>query len=646
MKICPKCKKQYEDAWTACTKCNVPLVKEGMERFPPELLSELNELKRLSSFLNERIKKIEGAIDSITRTQEAPAEKIEEVAPLAEERAPEVHERKVEPETVESETQSLETRIGRIWFNRIGIFAIIVGMGFFLKYAFDNNWIGELGRVVLGLLAGLGMIIGGEITHRKNYKIFSEGLIAGGASLLYLSIYAAFNFYHLIGPIAAFVFLIMVTIFIGTFAVRFDSSRVLNLSIIGGFLTPFLISVGGIHPVALMFYILLLDIGILWVSFFKKWEYCNVVALILTYTTYFSWYGIQYKHQYFLAAEIFISSVFILFTIVAILYNFIRKKLTTEGDMAVVIINGIFYFLANYRLLLREHIPFRYLGFISIALAFIYLLFSYSAFTRTKRKDKRLILTYLSLTLLFATISIPIELRYHWITIAFMIESTILIWLGFKIQIKGLRTVGLVLAAIALFRLLFMDFSYSAHYKLNLFFNKRFLTYLILVACALISAYLYRENRDKIYEEERWLPTFLALSACVILLINLSLEISYHFNNLIRAARIPHKGPYPAAEKINLVALRNAQRFSISALWGVYSFTLIIIGIFRKFKALRIMAMILFILTILKVFLIDISEIGRIWRILSFIGLGVVLVVTSLLYQKYRDKIIDFVSKA
>jgi len=50
----------------------------------------------------------------------------------------------------------LESRIGSHWLNRIGIAALLIGISYFLKFAFDNNWIGPAGRVTIGCLGGSG----------------------------------------------------------------------------------------------------------------------------------------------------------------------------------------------------------------------------------------------------------------------------------------------------------------------------------------------------------------------------------------------------------------------------------------------------------------------------------------------------------
>lgn len=55
--------------------------------------------------------------------------------------------------------RSLESRIGSQWFNRIGILAVLIGMACFLKLAIDNHWIGPLGRVLIGLIAGAALMV-------------------------------------------------------------------------------------------------------------------------------------------------------------------------------------------------------------------------------------------------------------------------------------------------------------------------------------------------------------------------------------------------------------------------------------------------------------------------------------------------------
>jgi uncharacterized membrane protein len=109
------------------------------------------------------------------------------------------------------EDANLEKKIGQYWLNRIGIVAILVGVSYFLKYAFENNWIGPGGRIAIGLLAGIGLVIWSERFRSRGYKAFSYSLKAVGIGTLYLSLWGAFQVYHLIPAGVAFAAMVIVT---------------------------------------------------------------------------------------------------------------------------------------------------------------------------------------------------------------------------------------------------------------------------------------------------------------------------------------------------------------------------------------------------------------------------------------------------
>src|SRR3989449_4270785 len=88
-------------------------------------------------------------------------------------------------------SRNLETLIGAHWLNRIGIAAVLVGAAYFLKYAFENNWVGPVARVSVGIAVGIAILVWSE----RFPQLFSYSLKVVGVGILYLSIWAASEMY-------------------------------------------------------------------------------------------------------------------------------------------------------------------------------------------------------------------------------------------------------------------------------------------------------------------------------------------------------------------------------------------------------------------------------------------------------------------
>jgi uncharacterized membrane protein len=75
-------------------------------------------------------------------------------------------------------------------------------------------------------------------------------------------------------------------------------------------------------------------------------------------------------------------------------------------------------------------------------------------------------------------------------------------------------------------------------------------------------------------------------------------------------------------------------QFSYSALFMVFGAVLLALGFSRNSAFLRWQALVLLALSIGKVFLVDVSELSQGYRILSFLGLGALLLGVSFVYQR------------
>ncbi|MBK9247572.1 MAG: DUF2339 domain-containing protein [Ignavibacteria bacterium] len=190
----------------------------------------------------------------------------------------------------------LEALIGGKLLNRIGAIAMIIAVGFFLKYAFDNNWINEWTRVTMGAAFGVGMLFLAGYFHRKELTVFSQGIVGVGISSLYLSVYAAYNFYQLMPQLPAFVLMMAVTVIAFLQAMKYNSLAAAVMATVGGFLTPILLPTPQPNEVGLFTYLALLDVGIMILVVAKdRWVLIEHLARFATYLLYFSWFQEYYQ---------------------------------------------------------------------------------------------------------------------------------------------------------------------------------------------------------------------------------------------------------------------------------------------------------------------------------------------------------------
>ena len=159
------------------------------------------------------------------------------------------------PAPAEASGGSLEEHIALVWLTRAGATAFLVGVAFFYKYAVDNEWIGPLGRVALGVLAGAGVLALAEFLRPRTRTIFVNVVVGIGLALLYVSGYASHALYHLVSVPVAFAAVAGVTLLGGALAMHHRSELILLFALITGFLSPVLLSTGEDRPLALFGYL-------------------------------------------------------------------------------------------------------------------------------------------------------------------------------------------------------------------------------------------------------------------------------------------------------------------------------------------------------------------------------------------------------
>src|SRR5882724_2029176 len=248
----------------------------------------------------------------------------------------------------------LENLIGGHWLNRIGILAVFIGISFFLKYAFDNNWIGPSGRVAIGILLGALMLPWGHWLLSRGYPYFSEGIAALGQAILLLSLWAGCRYYAVFSRELGFAGMVLVTITIAAVALGRDSQRIAMLSMLGGFLTPLLVSTGRDEQIALFTYIFILFAGLLIMAWRRDWRWLAPVSFVLTQFYFWGWYITFYQAEKLGATIAFATIFLILYSTVPVLTSHPSGSLDSLGAF-LIIVNAFNYLAAAYAMLWPQH---------------------------------------------------------------------------------------------------------------------------------------------------------------------------------------------------------------------------------------------------------------------------------------------------
>jgi uncharacterized membrane protein len=518
---------------------------------------------------------------------------------------------------VHSGSEDLESRIGSHWLNRIGIAAVLIGVSFFLDYAFENNWIGPSARVVIGLFAGIAVVLWSERFRKRGYSIFSYSLKAVGIGVLYLSLWASFQVYHLLPSNMVFAAMIIVTASTCALAVAQDAEVVAIFAIAGGFATPALLSTGENHEIVLFSYLALLDLALLVLTAVKPWRRISLLGFAGTILYYIGWYNTFYDRAQVTPTLICATLFFAIFAAAPLLL--LRHSKDRIIPIGLAFANGVAYFLQGYVML--KAISSTETAWFALLLAAVYLLLI--RFTpATSDAATALRLVHLALAIGLITVAIPIRLEGHSITIGWLVESAALLWVAGRLKSALLNAFAIAALVLGVWRLLFWD-NFA---PTTLIFNERMAIYVIAIAVLGYAAYQNAGHED---EARRKIAAAAIVVLNIVALTGLSLEIADYYSRQMATGN--YWSPRALLQRRSVVIARD---FTYSALWMAYGAMLMVIGFWRNSAFVRWQALILIALTVVKVFVYDTSQLDHVYRILSFIALGVLLLAISFAYQR------------
>ena len=246
------------------------------------------------------------------------------------------------------------------WLMKLGVFLFIIGFGWFVSYAFINNWIGPVGRISLGIFAGAAIMAFGFFRMLK-YPSQGAVFLALGAGMAMLTIFAGRSIYGFFTPASAILIDFMIAAFVAFASYKYNVASLAQLGQILAYVTP-LLAAGETGTVFLFSYLLCVSLASLFLASVTGWRNLITTSLIFVgmhSLPYMIMGGGEFSgsSKYYLNAPTalnfaFVFSMLYLFSGMSAVLRKGAEKADTE--VALAVLNGLFLFLWIYNVAMPE----------------------------------------------------------------------------------------------------------------------------------------------------------------------------------------------------------------------------------------------------------------------------------------------------
>ncbi|MCY4581130.1 MAG: DUF2339 domain-containing protein [Chloroflexi bacterium] len=470
-----------------------------------------------------------------------------------------------------------EFLLGRNWFAIIGGIAVVLGIGFFLKLAFDNNWISDTGRVILGVAVGLAFLGVGEYTQRRVTR-WAQAVTASGAAILYLTIYAAFGLYQLISADLSFILLAVIVTAAVLLALRYESIVIAILGLVGAFISPVLLGTDLPDERFVLGYILLVDIGILAISAFRNWRWLTLVGWVGSYGI-FSYWLIDLPGYDPVFAHIALTGIFLSFAAATPLFHILWRRMPGAADLTLMTINAAAYSLLTSIILWADYEG--WFGLVAVSLAILYGLFALAAYLRAGASP-RITIFSLAFASMFLALAFPLQFSGNSVALGWAAQGAATVWLGFYIGRWQTRAFGIAALVLAVLHLAIFD-AWIGPDGYTPLINGRFVTMAFVIAAFGLTAFAFHRyrNAEAQLKIERWaMPAMLGMANLVALGL-LSLEAI----NYLDVESLRWDSLLDFVERIRW--LGSGSLVAITVLWAVYGTAVAGVGLLRRYEPAR-----------------------------------------------------------
>ena len=257
------------------------------------------------------------------------------------------HKTSSEPATNNTtKNAGLENFIGLRIIHLVGIVVLVIGLSIGVKYAIDRELISEAARIVLAYVAGVVLYLL-SWRLRKKYQLFSAILFSGAMASLYFTTYAAFVYYGFFSFAITFLLMVGLTAYTAFEAIRYNRQEIAVLGMVGAYGIPFLISQNSERADLFFSYIIVINVGVVYLSFRKRWKVMGQFALFISWTLFILWGFFRYRPKDFWTGVILLITLYFLFSVNALANRLVRGEPVTAGDVQQSTTNNLaLYFSA------------------------------------------------------------------------------------------------------------------------------------------------------------------------------------------------------------------------------------------------------------------------------------------------------------
>lgn len=389
------------------------------------------------------------------------------------------------------ESYSLENFIGLKIIHLVGIVVLLIGISIGVKYAIDKNLVTPLTRILLAYAASGGLFILSLIL-KKNYNAFSAILFSGAMVSAYFTSYGAFVYYNLIPETIAFILMIAFATFATLRSLQYNLQEIAILATVGAYAIPLLISANHENFLLLFSYILLMNVGVLYVSFKRSWKLLNLLALIVTWTFFITWVYLKYKPHNKTFALIFLVVYYILFLISIFAFTLSKKIKLNDRQLLQLFLNNTAFYISLLGIFDAVNSDAN-AAMVTACCALLFLLFALAG-NKFFSYDNALNKLHYAYALVLITLFVPIEFSGLTITMLWLLIAIIVFTLGIITKATWPRLASIILLGFTLLKLLVVDsLSFTAIQKI--------IAYISLGTLLLILSFFYQKFKQILFDD-------------------------------------------------------------------------------------------------------------------------------------------------